>query len=121
VQANLDFADEATAASIDTGWPLGVTSTIVTALFASIADHRGKPNGWKSYRAAVWWTWTRTVRPAAVPFGKAWLSLRRTTPSGRGTWHCFRRARLRLHPSVASLSAASSSRWQGQRATGRDG
>src|SRR6185436_19132310 len=52
VQANLDFADEANATS-KIRLALGVTS-IVTALFASSPITAGKPNGWKSYRAAVW-------------------------------------------------------------------
>jgi glutamate--cysteine ligase len=52
VQANLDFADEADAASkLRTGF--GVTS-LVTALFAASPISAGKPNGHKSYRAAVW-------------------------------------------------------------------
>lgn len=52
VQANLDFADEPDGIEkIRTA--LGVTS-IVTALFAASPITDGKPNGYKSYRAAIW-------------------------------------------------------------------
>ena len=52
VQANLDFADEQDATDkIRTA--LGVTS-IVTALYAASPITDGKPNGYKSYRAAIW-------------------------------------------------------------------
>jgi glutamate--cysteine ligase len=52
VQANFDFADEQEATDkIRTA--LGVTS-IVTALFAASPITDGKPNGYKSYRAAIW-------------------------------------------------------------------
>jgi glutamate--cysteine ligase len=52
VQANLDFADEADAASKMRA-AFGVTS-LVTALFAASPISAGTPNGFKSYRAAVW-------------------------------------------------------------------
>jgi glutamate--cysteine ligase len=52
IQANLDFSDEADAvAKMRLG--LGITS-VVTALFASSPISDGRPNGFKSYRAAVW-------------------------------------------------------------------
>jgi glutamate--cysteine ligase len=52
VQANFDFADERDATDkIRTA--MGVTS-IVTALFAASPITDGKPNGYKSYRAAIW-------------------------------------------------------------------
>jgi glutamate--cysteine ligase len=52
VQVNLDFADEADASDkIRTA--MGVTS-LVTALYASSPITDGKPNGYQSYRAAVW-------------------------------------------------------------------
>src|SRR6185369_2529215 len=52
VQVNLDFADEADAAAkIRTA--MGITS-IVTALYASSPLTDGRPNGYQSYRAAVW-------------------------------------------------------------------
>jgi glutamate--cysteine ligase len=52
VQANLDFSDEADAASKMRA-AFGVTS-LVTALFAASPITAGKPNGHKSYRAAIW-------------------------------------------------------------------
>jgi glutamate--cysteine ligase len=52
VQANLDFSDEADAVS-KMRMAFGVTS-LVTALYASSPISDGKPNGWQSYRAAVW-------------------------------------------------------------------
>jgi glutamate--cysteine ligase len=52
VQANLDYADEAEAAEKMRA-ALGVTS-IVTAMFASSPISNGRPNGFLSYRAAVW-------------------------------------------------------------------
>lgn len=52
VQANLDFADERDAIS-QMRTALGVTS-IVTALFAASPITEGRPNGYKSMRAAVW-------------------------------------------------------------------
>jgi glutamate--cysteine ligase len=52
VQANLDYANEEEAVDkIRTG--LGITS-VVTAMFASSPISDGRPNGHKSYRAAVW-------------------------------------------------------------------
>jgi glutamate--cysteine ligase len=52
VQANLDFADEQDAVEkIRLGF--GITS-VVTAMFAASPITAGKPNGWKSYRAAIW-------------------------------------------------------------------
>ena len=52
VQVNLDFSSEQDAAEkIRTA--AGLTS-IVTALFASSPIKEGRPNGYKSYRAAVW-------------------------------------------------------------------
>jgi glutamate--cysteine ligase len=52
VQANLDFADEADAAS-KMRMAFGVTS-LVTAMFAASPIREGAPSGHKSYRAAVW-------------------------------------------------------------------
>jgi glutamate--cysteine ligase len=52
VQANLDFADEEDAVA-KMRLAFGITS-VVTALFAASPISAGKPNGWKSYRAAVW-------------------------------------------------------------------
>lgn len=52
VQANLDFVDEADAAA-KMRTAFGVTS-VVTALYAASPISEGRPNGWKSYRAAVW-------------------------------------------------------------------
>jgi glutamate--cysteine ligase len=52
VQANLDYADEPEAAD-KMRTALGVTS-VVTALFAASPISDGRPNGFKSYRAAVW-------------------------------------------------------------------
>ena len=52
VQANLDYADEADCAS-KLRTAMGVTS-IVTALFANSPITNGKPNGYQSFRAAVW-------------------------------------------------------------------
>lgn len=52
VQANFDFDDEATAADkLRTGF--AVTS-IVTALAAASPLGEGRPNGYQSYRAAIW-------------------------------------------------------------------
>lgn len=52
IQVNLDFADEEEAADkIRTA--LGVSS-VVTALYAASPISEGRPNGFKSYRAAVW-------------------------------------------------------------------
>src|SRR6185369_2925644 len=52
VQANLDFADEDDAVE-KMRLAFGITS-IVTAMFAASPITAGKPNGWKSHRAAVW-------------------------------------------------------------------
>jgi glutamate--cysteine ligase len=52
VQANLDYLDEEEATDkIRTA--LAITS-VVTAMFASSPISDGRPNGYKSYRAAVW-------------------------------------------------------------------
>ena len=52
VQANFDFDDESTAADkLRTAF--GVTS-IVTALAAASPLSEGRPNGYQSYRAAIW-------------------------------------------------------------------
>jgi glutamate--cysteine ligase len=52
VQANLDFADEDEAADkMRTALAL---SPLLTAMFASSPISEGKPNGYLSYRAAVW-------------------------------------------------------------------
>jgi glutamate--cysteine ligase len=52
VQANLDYADEAEGVE-KMRVAFGVTS-VVTALFASSPISEGRPNGYRSYRAAVW-------------------------------------------------------------------
>ena len=52
VQANLDFDSEQTAAE-KMRTALGVTS-IVTALFAASPISEGKPNGYQTFRAAIW-------------------------------------------------------------------
>jgi glutamate--cysteine ligase len=52
VQANLDFASEAEAAEKMRA-AFGITS-IVTALFAASPISNGRPNGYLSYRSAVW-------------------------------------------------------------------
>jgi glutamate--cysteine ligase len=52
VQANLDFASEEDAVE-KIRLAFGITS-VVTAMFAASPITAGKPNGWKSYRAAVW-------------------------------------------------------------------
>jgi glutamate--cysteine ligase len=65
VQANFDYADEADAvAKIRTAF--GVTS-IVTALFAASPVSEGRPNGWKSLRAAIWLE-TDEDRAGLLPF-----------------------------------------------------
>jgi glutamate--cysteine ligase len=52
VQANFDYEDEADATDkMRTAY--GVTS-IVTALFAASPISEGQPNGYQSYRAAIW-------------------------------------------------------------------
>ena len=52
VQANLDYDDEPTAAE-KIRMAFGVTS-IVTALYAASPLSEGRPNGYRSFRAAVW-------------------------------------------------------------------
>lgn len=52
VQANLDYDDEESAVEKMRA-AFGVTS-IVTALFAASPIELGKPNGWRSVRAAIW-------------------------------------------------------------------
>lgn len=52
VQANLDFDGERTAADKMRA-AAGVTS-IVTALYAASPISEGRPNGYKSFRAAIW-------------------------------------------------------------------
>jgi glutamate--cysteine ligase len=52
VQANFDYADEAQAVS-KLRAASGVTS-LVTALFAASPISEGRPNGFKSFRAAIW-------------------------------------------------------------------
>jgi glutamate--cysteine ligase len=52
VQANFDFDDEPTAAE-KVRTASGVTS-IVTALFAASPISEGRPNGYRSFRAAIW-------------------------------------------------------------------
>jgi glutamate--cysteine ligase len=65
VQANFDYADEADAvAKIRTAF--GVTS-IVTALFAASPVSDGRPNGFKSFRAAIWLE-TDEDRAGLLPF-----------------------------------------------------
>ena len=65
VQANFDFASEDDAVDkIRTAY--GVTS-IVTALFAASPISLGRPNGFKSYRAAIWLE-TDADRCGLLPF-----------------------------------------------------
>jgi glutamate--cysteine ligase len=52
VQANFDYADERTCAE-KMRTAFGVTS-IVTALFAASPISEGRPNGYRSFRAAIW-------------------------------------------------------------------
>lgn len=52
VQANLDYDDEPTAVE-KIRMAFGVTS-IVTALYAASPLSEGRPNGYRSFRAAVW-------------------------------------------------------------------
>jgi glutamate--cysteine ligase len=65
VQANLDFAGEADAVD-KVRTALGVTS-IVTALYAASPLTGGKPNGFKSNRAAIWLE-TDEQRCGLLPF-----------------------------------------------------
>jgi glutamate--cysteine ligase len=65
VQANFDYIDEAEAvAKMRTAF--GVTS-IVTALFAASPVSEGRPNGYKSVRAAIWLE-TDEDRAGLLPF-----------------------------------------------------
>ncbi|HVR01058.1 MAG TPA: glutamate-cysteine ligase family protein [Polyangia bacterium] len=65
VQANFDYLDEAEAvAKMRTAF--GVTS-IVTALFAASPVSEGRPNGYKSVRAAIWLE-TDEERAGLLPF-----------------------------------------------------
>jgi len=65
VQANLDYSDEADAASKLRA--LNATSSILTALWANSSIAGGKPIGFQSYRA---WIWRDTDRARAgfLPF-----------------------------------------------------
>jgi glutamate--cysteine ligase len=65
VQANFDFADEADAVS-RMRTACGVTS-IVTAMFACSPLTEGRPNGHRSFRAAVWLD-TDEARCGILPF-----------------------------------------------------
>jgi len=65
VQANLDFDSEQTAVE-KMRTALGVTS-IVTALFAASPISEGKPNGYQSFRAAIWLD-TDEARCGLLPF-----------------------------------------------------
>lgn len=68
VQVNFDYDDEATAVDkIRTA--LGVSS-IVTALFAASPVTEGRPNGYRSFRAAVWLD-TDEDRCGILPFAFA--------------------------------------------------
>jgi glutamate--cysteine ligase len=68
VQANFDYVDEADAtAKMRTAF--GVTS-IVTALFAASPISEGRPNGFKSRRAAIWLE-TDEDRAGLLPFAFA--------------------------------------------------
>jgi glutamate--cysteine ligase len=65
VQANFDYVDEADAlAKMRAAY--GVTS-IVTALFAASPISEGRPNGFKSFRAAIWLE-TDEARAGLLPF-----------------------------------------------------
>lgn len=65
VQANLDFDSEQTAAD-KMRTALGVTS-IVTGLFAASPISEGRPNGYQSFRAAIWLD-TDEARCGLLPF-----------------------------------------------------
>lgn len=65
VQANLDYADEADAASKLRC--LNAVSSILTALWASSSIADGKPNGYQSYRAWIWRD-TDRLRAGLLPF-----------------------------------------------------
>jgi glutamate--cysteine ligase len=65
VQANFDYSDEAEATDkMRTAY--GITS-IVTALYAASPISEGRPNGYKSFRAAVWLE-TDADRCGLLPF-----------------------------------------------------
>jgi len=68
VQANFDFTDEAEAVS-KMRVAFGVTS-IVTAMFAASPISEGRPNGHKSFRAAIWLE-TDEDRAGLLPFAFA--------------------------------------------------
>ncbi|HVZ72557.1 MAG TPA: glutamate-cysteine ligase family protein [Polyangia bacterium] len=65
VQANFDYADEADAVA-KLRAAFGVTS-IVTALFAASPISEGRPNGYQSWRAAIWLE-TDADRAGLLPF-----------------------------------------------------
>jgi len=65
VQANFDYDSEATAVD-KMRTALGVTS-IVTALFAASPISEGEPNGYRSFRAAIWLE-TDEARCGILPF-----------------------------------------------------
>jgi glutamate--cysteine ligase len=65
VQANFDYSDEAEAVEKIRA-AFGVTS-LVTALFAASPVSEGRPNGWKSFRAAIWLE-TDEDRAGILPF-----------------------------------------------------
>jgi glutamate--cysteine ligase len=65
VQANFDYSDEAQAAA-KMRTAFGVTS-IVTAMFAASPVSEGRPNGYKSVRAAIWLE-TDETRAGLLPF-----------------------------------------------------
>lgn len=65
VQANVDFDSEQTAAD-KMRTALGVTS-VVTALFAASPITEGKPNGYQTFRAAIWLD-TDEARCGLLPF-----------------------------------------------------
>ncbi len=65
VQANFDFCDEAEAVD-KLRTALGVTP-VVTALYAASPISEGRPNGFQTYRAAVWLE-TDEARCGILPF-----------------------------------------------------
>lgn len=65
VQGNLDYDDEPTAVE-KMRMAFGVTS-IVTALFAASSISEGRPNGYSSFRAAIWLD-TDEERCGVLPF-----------------------------------------------------
>lgn len=65
VQANLDYSDEANSLhKLRTALAI---ASVVTAMFASSPISDGRPNGYKSYRAAVWLE-TDEQRCGILPF-----------------------------------------------------